>query len=304
MIPSMKKIFTREFVIGLSVIMAIAILFFGIDYLKGINLFTPANFYLANYKNVAGLEVAAPVTIEGYKVGQVRDIKFNYSDPTDIEVLLALNKELRIPEDSKAVIATGLLNGAYVEIHLGKSSKMIEVGGHISAETLPDMMASISNELLPSVQGVMPRVDSLLLNLNRLVSDPALAKSIQSLDGITQNLYKATGSLNGVMGKDVPVILGSTKRVATNLDTITRNLGALSAQLKELPLATTVENVNEITGNLAKFSDQLNDQNSSLGKLTSDPELYERINRVAADVDSLILDIKKNPKRYISIKLL
>ncbi len=300
----MKKLFTKEFVIGLSVIMAIVILFFGIDYLKGINLFKPANFYLANYKNVAGLEVAAPVTIEGYKVGQVREIKFNYSNPADIEVLLALNKELRIPEDSKAVIGSGLLNGAYVEIKLGKSSKMIEVGGQISTETLPDMMASISNDLLPSVQSVMPKIDSLLFNLNRLVSDPALAKSIQSLDGITQNLYQATGSLNGVMGKDVPVILGSTKRVATNLDTITRNLGALSAQLKELPVASTMDNVNEITANLAKFSNQLNDQKSSLGKIMNDPELYERINKVTADVDSLILDIQKNPKRYISIKLL
>lgn len=300
----MKKLFTKEFVIGLSVIMAIVILFFGIDYLKGINLFKPANFYLANYKNVAGLEVAAPVTIEGYKVGQVRDIKFDYSNPGNIEVLLALNKELRIPEDSKAVIGSGLLNGAYVEIKMGKSSKMIEVGGSISTETLPDMMASISNDLLPSVQSVMPKIDSLLFNLNRLVSDPALAKSIQSLDGITQNLYQATGSLNGVMGKDVPVILGSTKRVATNLDTITRNLGALSAQLKELPVASTMDNVNEITANLAKFSNQLNDQKSSLGKIMNDPELYERINKVTADVDSLILDIQKNPKRYISIKLL
>lgn len=300
----MKKLFTKEFIIGLSVIMAIVILFFGIDYLKGINLFKPANFYLANYKNVAGLEVAAPVTIEGYKVGQVREIKFNYANPSDIEVLLALNKELRIPEDSKAVIGSGLLNGAYVEIQLGKSSKMIEVGGRISTETLPDMMASISNDLLPSVQSVMPKIDSLLLNLNRLVSDPALAKSIQSLDGITQNLYHATGSLNGVMGKDVPVILGSTKRVATNLDTITRNLGALSAQLKELPVASTMDNVNEITENLAKFSNQLNNQKSSLGKIMNDPELYERINKITADVDSLILDIQKNPKRYISIKLL
>lgn len=300
----MKKLFTKEFIIGLSVIMAIVILFFGIDYLKGINLFKPANFYLANYKNVAGLEVAAPVTIEGYKVGQVREIKFNYANPSDIEVLLALNKELRIPEDSKAVIGSGLLNGAYVEIQLGKSSKMIEVGGRISTETLPDMMASISNDLLPSVQSVMPKIDSLLLNLNRLVSDPALAKSIQSLDGITQNLYHATGSLNGVMGKDVPVILGSTKRVATNLDTITRNLGALSAQLKELPVASTMDNINEITENLAKFSNQLNNQKSSLGKIMNDPELYERINKVTADVDSLILDIQKNPKRYISIKLL
>ena len=88
------------------------------------------------------------------------------------------------------------------------------------------------------------------------------------------------------------------------LDTITTNLGILSAQLKALPLDATVDNVNALTANLSQFSKQLNDPNSSLGMLMKDPELYNSLHRVAADVDSLIVDIKKNPKRYISIKLL
>lgn len=300
----MKKLFNKEFVIGLSVILALVILFFGIDYLKGINLFKPGNFYVATYKNVAGLEVAAPVSIDGYKVGQVRDIKFDYNNPGNIEVLLALNKSLRIPEDSRAVISTSLLNGAAVEIKLGKSSKMIEVGGTIKSETTPDMMASLSDNLLPSVQGILPKVDSLLMNLNKLVSDPAMLKSIQSLDGITQNIYSASESLDRLMRRDMPAIAGSASKVANNLDTITTNLGALSAQLRQLPVASTMDNVNEITANLAKFSDQLNNSNSSLGKIMNDPELYERINKVTSDVDSLILDLQRNPKRYISIKLL
>jgi len=300
----MKKIFNKEFVIGLSVIIALVILFFGIDYLKGINLFKPGNFYVATYNNVAGLEIAAPVTIDGYKVGQVRDIKFNYDKPGNIEVLLSLNKSLRIPEDSRAMIGSGLLNGAFVEIKLGKSKKMIEVGGNIPGGLIPDMMSSLSEDLLPSVQSILPKVDSLLLNLNKLVADPALAESIQSLDGITSNINLASARLNALMSNEVPSILGNASHVATNLDTITRNLGALSAQLSNLPVASTMDNVNDITGNLAKFSGQLNNANSSLGKIMNDPELYERINKVTTDIDSLILDIQKNPKRYISIKLL
>lgn len=300
----MKKIFTKEFVIGLSVIIAIVVLFFGIEYLKGINLFKPANFYVADYENVSGLEVAAPVTIEGYKVGQVREINFDYNHPGKIEVILALNKDLRIPDDSKAIIGSGLLNGSFVDIKLGKSKNMIEVGGKIATGMVPDMMSTLSSNLLPSVQSVIPKVDTLLVSLNRLVSDPALLSSVQTLEGITQNLYVASGSLNGVMSKDVPVILKGASKVAVNLDTITRNLGELSTQLKNLPLASTMDNVEEITSNLSKFSNQLNDTKSSLGMLMNDPELYERVTRLTADVDSLILDIQKNPKRYISIKLL
>lgn len=300
----MKKIITKEFIIGLSVILAVLILFFGIEYLKGINLFKPANYYVASYGNVAGLETAAPVQIDGYKVGQVRDIKFNYANPGKIDVVLALNKSLRIPEDSKAIISTTLLSGAYVEIKLGKSSKFAEVGSTIEGMVLPDMMASISDNLLPGVANILPRVDSLLASLNTLASDPALLKSIQRLDGISDNLSQATVGLNSMMRKDVPAIMGNAGRVASNLDTITRNLGELSYQLKRLPLDATVDNVNDLTGNLAKFSEQLNNPNSSLGMLMNDPEFYQRLNKVSADIDSLIIDIQKNPKRYISIKLL
>lgn len=300
----MKKLLSKEFVIGISVILAILILFFGIEYLKGVNMFKPANYYVANYHNVAGLEISAPVTIDGFKVGQVREINFNYDKPGNIEVLLALNKSLRVPEDSKAVIGSSLLNGAFVEIKLGKSSKMIEIGGEIPSGLTPDMMATVSDELLPAVSGILPKVDSLLYSVNRLVSDPALAQSVQNLQSITENLNKASLALNSVMGRQVPGVIGSVNNVAVDLDTIACDLKVLSAQLRQLPISSTMDNVNELTANLSKFSNQLNDKNSTLGLMMNDPELYNRLNQVSADVDSLIVDIKRNPKRYISIKLL
>lgn len=300
----MKKLFSKELIIGISVIVALVILFVGIDYLKGINIFKPANFYVADYENVSGLEVSAPVTIDGFKVGQVREINFNYDKPGKIEVLLALNKSLRVPEDSKAVIGTSLLNGASVEIMLGKSSKMLEVGGTIATETKADMMESLSNNLLPTVQGILPKVDSLLFSLNKLVSDPALLKSVQALEGITDNINKASVSMNRIMSNQVPSVMGNASKVAANLNTITNDLSTLSAQLSKLPVTSTMDNINEVTENLTKFSNQLNDKNSTLGLLMNDPELYNRLTRVTADIDSLLIDIQNNPKRYISIKLL
>ena len=300
----MKKVLSKEFIIGISVIVAIIILFVGIDYLKGINIFKPANFYIADYENVAGLEISAPVTIDGYKVGQVREINFDYAHPGKIEVLLALNKNLRLPADSKAVIGTSLLNGASVEIKLGKESRMLEVGGRISTETKPDMMAGLSDNLMPAVESIIPKVDSLLTSINRLVSDPALLKSVQALEGITNNINKASAGLDKVMTSQVPGVMGSVSQSAANLNVITKDLAELSAQLGKLPVASTMADVKNVTENLSRFSAQLNDKNSTLGLLMSDPELYHRINSVTANVDSLLIDIQKNPKRYISIKLL
>lgn len=300
----MKKLISKEFIIGISVIAAILVLVFGIDYLKGINLFSPANFYYAEYENVQGLETAAPVTINGYKVGQVREIQFDYANPGKVRVLLALNKDLKLPVDSKAELASTLLSGAYVNIRMGSSTKMLEKGSNVPTMVVPDMMASISNDVMPAVNSILPKIDSLLYNLNTLVADPALLASIQRLDGITENVYAATDGLKTTLKSDIPIIMRNTRGITHGLDSVVSNLGMLSYNLKELPLSRTVDNVNQITANLTKFSDQLNNQKSTLGMLMNDPELYNRLNSVAASVDSLIVDIKRNPKRYISIKLL
>lgn len=300
----MKKIFTKEFVIGLSVVIAIVILVFGIDYLKGINLFQPTNFYTVDYDNVAGLEKSAPVTINGFKVGQVRDIEFDYEKPGKIKVIMALDKNLRLPEGSKAMLASTLLSGGYIEIVCGESSKMLEKGSALEPIAGSDLMASLQAEVMPKINGILPKVDSLLYNLNMLVADPALTASIRRLDGITNNVLLASNGLNTTMNGHLPGIMGKANVAMTHLDTITANLAVLSYDLKQMPLQPTMENVQRITTNLEAFSAQLNNPNSTLGMLTKDPELYNRLNTVAADVDSLIVDIKKNPKRYISIKLL
>lgn len=303
----MKMKFGKEFIIGVSVIIAIAVLIVGIDYLKGINIFKPTNFYEVYYDNVNGLEKSAPVLLNGYKVGQVREVSIDYAKPGKIKVVLALNNSLRLPQGTSAQLGQTLLSGAFINLISGKGPGEIEKGSTLPAVIEPDLMESVQKHLMPSIAGILPKVDSLLTNLNRLAGDPALTQSIERLDGITANVEDATRSLNGTMdavGAQVPAIIRNAGKASVKLDTITENLSRLSSDLRNLPLQPTMENVERITTNLEAFSRQLNDRNSTLGMLTNDPQLYHQLNRVTADIDSLILDIKKNPKRYISIKLL
>lgn len=300
----MKKIFRKEVVIGICVAVAIAILCFGIEFLKGINLFRPSNFYIAEYENVEGLEVAAPVTIDGFKVGQVREINFNYENAGKIKVLLALNPKLHLPEGSQAIIGSTLLSGSYIEIKRGNGQTMIPVGGELATGTNTDLMSTVSNEILPSVSSMVPKIDSLIVSINTLVSDPAIAASLKNLEVMTNNLSETSRSLNVIMNRKVPDILKGADSVMTNLDTITANLTLLSQELNKLPFNQTMNNVNGLTANLMQFTENLNNPHSTLGELTQDSELYNKLNRLTADIDSLIIDIKKNPKRYISIKLL
>lgn len=301
----MKKFFNKEFAIGLSVIVALCILFFGIDYLKGINLFKPANFYYASYENVEGLAIAAPVTIDGYKVGQVRDIEFNYDKPGKIRVLLALNRQLNLPVDSRAAIIQSMLNGASIAITTGNSHEMIARGGEIPTKDAGDgLMGILERDIVPQVTTILPRIDSLLYSLNVLAGDPALLASIRRLDLITQHVASATIGLDKTVNSQLPPIMGNARNVTAHIDSLALNLIELSRTLKGLPIATTMSNLEETTANLDRFSNQLNSKESTLGLLMSDPELYNKLNRVSADIDSLIVDIKRNPKRYISIKLL
>lgn len=288
----------------MSVIIAALVLFFGIEFLKGINLFRPANYYYAYYSNVDGLAVASPVQVNGYKVGQVREIIYDYADPGKIKVMLAMDKKLSIPADSYAEMGQTMLSGAYINLKIGKSAKKLAVGEEIPSGTSNGLMESISNEIMPAISQIMPKIDSLLSNLNTLVADPALLQSIQRLDGITANVLGVTEGLSNTMSRDVPLVVRDARSITHQIDSVSANLLALSKTLKQLPIATTMANVNNITANLSNFATKLNSSTSTLGRLTNDDELYHRLNQVSADIDSLIVDIKRNPKRYISIKLL
>ena len=293
----------RNFIIGLCVLVALAILFFGLEFLKGVNVFKPANYYSASYTNVAGLQVSAPVSINGFKVGQVSNIQYEYDNPGHVLVEMSLDKALKIPQGTKAVIEADLLGTATVHLVMSSSNDYHNVGDKLIGETASGMMESVSQDLMPGVTRILPTVDTLLSNVNTLVADPALAASIARLDNITATLASTLDRLDRSM-KTLPDVMNNVNGITANLDTMSRNLCSLSARLDEAGIDKTLANVQEISRELNELTAALNSEESSVGQLMHDPELYNNLNNAAASLDSLLIDVKKNPKRYISIKLL
>lgn len=301
----MKKLFSKELIIGVTVLITLLVLFFGIDYLKGINVFKATNYYYVNYTNVAGLVQSAPVTINGYKVGQVRDIVYQYDNPGHIMVELSLNKNLRVPKGSKAVLVTDMLGTSSIELHLAAGNVHHEIGDELIGVNSGGLMDDITSNVLPAVTDMIPKVDSLLTAVNYLVSDPALLNSIHRLDNVMYNLESSTSSLDLAMRR-VPGIVTTAdgtmvnvNRLSANLLTISEDLSTLSARLKDMPVDSIYTNVNAITANLNDITTQLNSPNSSLGLLMRDPALYNNLNNSAAHLDSILIDVKRQPKRYI-----
>lgn len=299
----MKKIFRKEVLIGLIVLIALGILFIGIDFLKGINVFKAANYYVATYTNVEGLAVSAPVSVNGFKVGQVREINYEYNNPGHVKVEISLDKNLKVPYGTKAVIKTDMLGTSTIDLIMGANPQFHAVGDELEGAVATGLMDNVTNSLLPSVGNIMPKIDSLLTNINSIVSDPALANSMKRLDNITSNLENATAKLS-VMMNQMPAVTADIKAITTNLSKGSDDLTVLTDKMKTLPIDSLAENVAAITANLKELSEQLNDPNSTVGKLTHDPALYNNLNSTISSLDSLFIDIKKNPKRYISIKLL
>lgn len=293
----------KEITIGICVIIALCVLFFGIDFLKGINVFKPANYYTASYTNVNGLTVSAPVTINGYKIGLVRSIDYEYDNPGHVAVEFSLDKELKLPKGSKAVIVCDMLGTATVQLQLSDNAEFYNVGDKIESETASGLMDGLSTDIMPGVANIFPKVDSLLTSLNKLASDPAIAASVKRLDAITANLEATMTALNKSV-KALPSVMGNVEATTQNVSTITGNLAYVSEELKTVPLDSCMVSIQQTANNLRQLTEELNNPNSSLGLLMNDPALYNNLNNTVKSLDSLFIDIKKNPKRYINIKLL
>lgn len=297
------KLPRKEVSIGLCVILALVTLFLGINYLKGINLFKAANYYYAEYTNAAGLQVSAPVSINGYKVGQVRSINYEFDNPGHIKVEISLDRALKVPVGSKAIIEQDILGTSTIVLRPSQNSEYAKVGDMLVGETAHGLMENVSQNLLPGVSAVFPKIDSLLSSLNALVSDPAIAVSVKRMDAITRELEATMKSLNNT-ARALPPVMKNVDAMAGNLNTMSSDLTTFTGNLKEMPIDSIMDNVNALSANLRSLSAQLNDPNSSLGLLTHDAALYNNLNAAAASLDSLLIDVKRNPKRYISIKLL
>ncbi|MDH6535031.1 MCE family protein [Parabacteroides sp. 52] len=293
----MKHAFTKEAKIGLVTIVSLVLLYVGINYLKGINLFKPVNHYFITFDNVKDVTVSSPVYVEGFKVGLVRSINYDYSKTDAITVEISLDKEMKINKDSYVTIVRSLLSGGELHIHLNKYvSEYVKSGSVLEGRVEEDMMASVQEKLLPGVIDLLPKVDSILVGLQAIVTHPALSHSLDHVERSTANLEVSTRKLNQLLDKEVPVIV-------ENLKTITDNFGTVSSNLKDLDLQSTVNEVNETLASLKVTTAKLNSTDNSLGLLLNDKALYDNLNNTTVNASMLLQDLRENPKRYVHFSI-
>jgi phospholipid/cholesterol/gamma-HCH transport system substrate-binding protein len=293
----MKKYFTKEISIGIITIVSLALLYFGLNYLKGMNIFKPSNHYYVRLPNVNELQNSSPVYVNGFRVGIVNEINYNYQSNEKIIVQISLDKKMKVENGSYVELKSGLTSGAYLDLVLNKYvSSYCQVGDTIDGVTSVGLMDKISSEILPDIEKILPRLDSILMGVQRLVNHPALSQSLEQISATTAHLEKSTLQLNQLLSKDIPPIL-------SNLTQTTSNFVAVSDRFKQLDLNSTLGKLDTAILDINQLTKQLNSTNNSMGLLLNDNSLYKYLDSTAINASRLLLDFKQNPKRYVHFSL-
>lgn len=292
------KAYTKEVKIALVAIVAVVMLFFGLNFLKGLTMFSSDTDYIIEFNDISGLSTSSPIYVGGYKVGTVKDIVYDFNGKSPIKAVAGIDKRLQLPEGTTAYIVSDMLGNVKVDLKLGDSSKMIEVNGMIQGGVDNGAMAQLS-EMIPTVEKMLPKLDSIMASLNALMADPALANSLHNVETITANLTTSTSELNTLMASlnnNVPTMMAKADGVLDNTNKLTSNLASLDLQTTKLQVDETLANVKQIT-------DKLNNNDGTLGLLMNDPSLYNNLNSTMASADSLLINLREHPKRYVHFSL-
>ena len=286
---------TKEIKIALVAIVGILVMYFGINFLKGMNLFSTNNAYYMTFDDIQGLGASTPIYADGYKVGTVDGMEYDYKENGPIKVKVDINKDLRIPQGSKAEIVKDLMGNLQVNLLLANNPReRVEPGGVIPGAVNGGMMDKAAS-LIPVVEKMLPKLDSILTSVNALLADPALAASLHNVETITSNLTVSTRELNTLMAglnKQVPGMVRKANGVLDNTNRLTANLASLDVQ-------GTLNRVNQTLESAHQFTEKLNSNQGSLGLLMNDTKLYDNLTSTMSHADSLVIDLKAHPKRYV-----
>lgn len=292
----MKKYVTKEVKIGVTGIVAVAMLFFGIKFLKGINMFKATNYYYVAYDNIGGLTVSSPVYADGYNIGNVRSISYDYERPGHVVVEIEVEKGMRIPKGSEAELVTEMLGTVKMNLLLANNPReRLEIGDTIQGHGNYGLMGE-AQKMIPAIQQMLPKMDSILTSLNHLLANPALTATLQNTQQITANLQSTTSQLDKLMQNDIPQLTGKLNHIGDNFVTISDNL-------KQTDYHAMLQRVDATLANLSIMTDKLNSKDNNLGLLLNDSSLYNNLNRTTFNAAALLEDLKLHPKRYVHFSL-
>jgi phospholipid/cholesterol/gamma-HCH transport system substrate-binding protein len=296
--------YAREIKVGILATVCLFLLFFGFNFLKGVNIFSPTNSYHGVFCHLHGLEEQAAVYIRGHKVGQVDRLHYDFTRDSAFLVDISIRKDIALPQGTKmALVSDGMLGGMAIELQFPESSsmtndqsQMIEKGAFLNTTYVPGLIESLQSELLAHVDEAVQEVDSLVAALRTQVEGDHIKNSLENVDRIFGDLTSVSSNLKHMMKTQVPTIVN-------NADTAIANLNTIVADIKEADLKATVARVDNAVDNVNELVSDVRSQDGTIGQLIYNKSLYNHIDATVVSADSLLVDLKAHPKRYVHFSL-
>lgn len=295
----MKLKYSREMKVGILAVIAVFLMYFGFNFLKGVNIFSATNSYYATYTRLNGLTEQAPVYIKGYKVGQVDKIYYDFTDENAFSVLFSIDKAIALPCGTQtALIADGLLGGSALQLNLPDESNgtFYAKGDTLPAVIVPGLLDNLQDEMLAQLSSVLTKVDSLMATVNQQLEGDHISRTLAQIDNATRDLAVVSGQLKTAMNTQVPAILDDAQGAVADIRGFSANLG-------KVDIDNTIHRVDSMVSNLQTLTASINSADGTIGLLLNDKELYLSLANTVASADSLLVDLKANPKRYVHFSL-
>lgn len=287
----------REIKVGALAIVCLFLLIFGFNFLKGVNIFSPTNSYYGRFVNLHGLEEQAAVYISGHKVGQVDNIEYDFTRDSAFTIDISINKDIALPQGTQmALISDGLLGGVAIELQLAESQESIAHGSFIPTTYVPGLVESLQGELLAKLSAAVEDVDSLVASLQTQVAGNHIHSTLTNVDRISGDLTVVSGDLKRMMRTQVPTIVNNADTAIANLNTVVADLKAADLKATVARVDTAVDNVNAILADVRS-------EKGTLGQLIYNKSLYNHIDATVLSADSLLVDLKAHPKRYVHFSI-
>ena len=296
------KLFTKEVKIALVAIVGLVLLFFGMNFLKGVNLFSTDNIYYVTFKNISGLSGSSPIMANGFKVGTVKSIHYDFNKKDEIIAEVGIDKHLKLPKGTEAEISSDLLGNVQLDLVFGQDNgDYLKEKETISGRVNSGAMGQLK-EIVPDVKAMLPKLDSILMSVNNLLADPALGETLHNAEFVTRRLTTTTDEINKLLtglNSSVPGMLKKTDGLIGQANATLTNTTEMTDKLKQLDIETTLAELTATVSNLKQLTAKLNDDKGSLAKLLNDDAMYNNLNATLAHADSLLVNLREHPKRYV-----
>lgn len=301
------KIFNREVKIALTAIVAIVLVYLLINFMKGINVFKSSNTYYVRFDNIAGLAVSNAVYANGYPVGIVRGIQYDYGNHERVVVAIELDKEMHMPRGTKAELVTSLMGGVTMSLMLGPNPTDNLAQGDTISGGLHEGAVEKVEALMPTIMDMLPKLDSIVTNIARLSADPALAQTLRNTAEITNNLRRTFAKLDAMVGRDLPQMMQNLNKTSRNVERLSNNLAAINLQETMNEVNASLAEVRQFSANINAMTNdlnsKLNSRDNTFGLLLNDRKLYDNLNHTVSSADSLLINVKAHPKRYVHFSI-